>query len=175
MLNNYLIVFIPVVGLLINVLIQIGSFRAFPKLGLLTSVLLGFTVGFLGAFLLEGYLCTVQLMELKDSIAIFIINIVAYFSLAYCYFHFINLGETARRIRILRELKEAPQGLSLNEILNRYNAREIIERRISRLIQTGQIKLKNEKFYIGKPLVLVMAKFIVVSKIILLGKKSEFD
>ena len=91
------------------------------------------------------------------------------------YFHFINLGETARRIRILRELHEPPDGLTLDGLLARYNAQEIIERRISRLIETHQIVLRDGRYFIGKPFVLWMARSLVVLKFILLGKHSEFD
>lgn len=96
-------------------------------------------------------------------------------ALSYCYFVFINLGETARRIRILKEVLDAPEGLSLEEILRRYNANEIIERRLQRLLVNGQIIIRDDKYYIGKPLMLWMAKIVVAFKFILLGKKSEFD
>lgn len=95
--------------------------------------------------------------------------------MGYCYFHFINLGETARRIRILRELYDRKEGLSMEEIFKRYNAKEIFERRIARLINNGQIIYKDGKYYIGKPIMLLMAKMIVTMKLILLREKSEFD
>ena len=94
--------------------------------------------------------------------------------MGYCYFNYINLGETARRIRILREIYDSKEGLSMEEILKRYNAKEIIERRIKRLLKNRQIIYKDGKYYIGKPIMLVIAKIIVIMKVILLGKKSEF-
>ena len=96
-------------------------------------------------------------------------------SLEYCYFNFINLGETARRIRILRELYDSKKGLSMAEILERYNAKNIVEKRLSRLINHGQIIDKNDKYYIGNPIMLLIARIIVTMKLILLGKKSEFE
>jgi predicted transcriptional regulator len=104
-----------------------------------------------------------------------IINIASYSALGYCYFHFVNLGETARRIRLLSELNESKNGLSVDEILQRYNAKEIIENRLSRLLKSGQVIHKDNRYYIGKPVMLFMSKMIVLAKLFILGKSSEFD
>lgn len=164
--NGYLKALIPLVAFGFNVLSQILSFRTLRKIGLLNSVFTGFICGFLVLCMFSNFI---------EAPASFLAYAVTYASLGYCYFHFINLGETARRIRILRELYEAPDGLSLDGLLARYNAKEIIERRLSRLIQTRQIVLKGGRYYIGKPFVLWMARGLVALKSLLLGKKSEFD
>jgi hypothetical protein len=57
---------------------------------------------------------------------------------AYVGFHLDNMGETARRIRILRELLEAPAGLSRAEIVAAYPPQEAFARRIERLKLAGQ-------------------------------------
>jgi predicted transcriptional regulator len=95
--------------------------------------------------------------------------------LGFCYLNVISLGETARRIRIIRELYNSRDGLSLEEILQRYNSQEILERRINRLMDSGQITHQNGRYYIGKQFVLIVAKLLVIMKQIVLGKKSEFD
>src|SRR6185436_7042271 len=59
---------------------------------------------------------------------------------AYVMFHFDNMGETARRIRILRELCRAPGGLSRQAILAAYPPREVFERRIGRFLAAGQCR-----------------------------------
>ena len=66
-------------------------------------------------------------------------------------------------------------GLSEEEILQRYNAEEIVTKRLGRLIKNGQIICKNNRYYIGKPLMLFISKLIVSMKILVLSKKSEFD
>ena len=140
----------------------------------MNSVFLGFIFGFLNLLLFELYIYLV-LIPNRSFIVNLITEIIIYTALSYCYFVFINLGETARRIRILREVFDEPEGLSLEEILRRYNAKEIIERRLQRLLANGQIIAKEDKYYIGKPLMLWMAKIVVAFKFILLSKKSEFD
>jgi len=65
--------------------------------------------------------------------------LVVYVLLAYTYFHLFNMSETARRIRILREIYAAGR-LSAEEIAGRYSAEAIFANRIERLLATGQIK-----------------------------------
>ena len=175
MFLSYLRVIVPIIGLMINVLVQIVSFRYISSLSLLKSEFLGFAIGLSSVFMLEFYAFFTLSTSAKDFIFILITNLLTYSLLGYCYFHFINLGETARRIRILRELVDSEKGLSMNEILSRYNAKEIVERRINRLIRNGQIIYKDNRYYIAKPLVLWIARIITTLKLVILGRRSEFD
>lgn len=169
---DYLGLLSPVIGLALNALIQVSCFRLIPSLGLLRSVYLGFASGLLSVafFGLYIFLASIELSAASGSL---VTNLIIYSSLGYCYFHFINLGETARRIRILRELYDLKEGLSLEEILIRYNAKEIIERRLARLINNGQILFKEGRLYINKPTMLFIAKIMSAAKVILLGKKAN--
>ncbi len=170
MFNNYLDVFIPIIALALNVLSQVISSRCFSKMGLLNSIISGFIIGSFSLFLLELYIFLKELILIKEFIAIFIVHLLTYVLLGYCYFHFLNLGETARRIRILRELKDSPEGLSLKDILTRYNAKEIVERRLLRLARNGQVRLKSNKYYIAGPTILLAARFLAALKYILLKR-----
>jgi hypothetical protein len=95
--------------------------------------------------------------------------------LGYCYFHFINLGETARRVRIVRELLEAGGSLTRTELLARYNADEMIRVRFSRMLKNKQVIERNGRYYIGVPLLLWMAEALALMKRIFLKKRSEYD
>ena len=175
MFYSYLQVINPVFGLAVNVLVQLISFRFILKSGLLKTVFLGFFAGFLYLLLIESYIFFVMPVSFMDFLMILLANAITYASLGYCYFHFINLGETARRIRILRELHDSEDGLSLEEILQRYNAKEIVEKRISRLVNNGQVLYKNGRYYIDSPIMLMITRIIVAMKMLLLGRRSEFD
>jgi hypothetical protein len=165
----YLHILNPIIGLATNVLVQVVGFRFVPNLGLLKSVILGFVIGLLSLFFLESYIFFLK----KEFLPTTAVNLFIYLSLGYCYFHFINLGETARRIRILRELYDSKRGLSMKEILERYNAGKVIEMRLERLLKNGQVVYKNSRYYIGKPIMLLITKILVLMKLIILGK-SEF-
>lgn len=102
--------------------------------------------------------------------------LLAYLSLAYFYvFGFYNLGESARRIRLLIELDQAgPRGLRLEEILAAYNARLIVEARLQRLLAGGQIVERGGRYLIGAPVGLWAARGLALAKLVLLGARSEF-
>jgi hypothetical protein len=67
---------------------------------------------------------------------------LTYSLLAYSYFHIFNMGETARRVRILSELRERGE-LSAGELKSLYNAASILDRRMERLVALGQVRLEG--------------------------------
>ena len=167
MFNQPLDVFIPIIALLANIAGQVLLFRFFFRSKLLISIFIAFFLGFFIFFCFDFFN--------KRSFSVFLVHLLTYGSFSYCYFHFINLGETARRIRILRELRDSSNGLSLSEILKNYNANEIIDCRLSRLIKSQQVIFKNNRYYIGRPMMYLIARILVALKYLLLGKGSEFD
>ncbi len=174
MLNSYMHLLAPAGALMLNVMSQVSVFRFFPKIGLLKSILFGFVIGMMGLFF-GDIIAFEGKSDFAEIASILIVNFIIYLSFAYCYFHFINLGETARRIRILREIYDSKTGLLEQEILERYNSRHILGMRLNRLINNGQIIFKDDRYFIGKPIMLLIAKIIVAMKIALLGKRSEYD
>ncbi len=174
--GDWLRVLNPVLGLGIHVGVQILSFRWIPRLALLKSVMLGFAAGTVWVLLFEGYLFRRHLPgPLPEFFGNLATNLLIFAALGYCYFHFVNLGETARRIRIVRELEESPDGLTLPQLLERYNARMILRVRVRRLVDNGQLILREGRYFIGNPTLLLISRTIRFMKKFLLGKKSEFD
>ena len=175
MFSEFLYVVIPIIGLIINIFIQVWGIRYRSNLTLLKSVIVGFFAGFVSVIILKFSIFSSIPVSGKEFLFRTIANLIIYSALGYCYFHFINLGETARRIRILREVYEAPEGLSQEEILERYNAKHIVDMRLRRLLVNGQIVERQGRYCIGNPVMLFIAKSIIALKFIILGKKSEFD
>jgi hypothetical protein len=103
--------------------------------------------------------------------------VLTYLLLAYCYvIGFFNLGESARRIRLLIELHGAgSRGLTREEILASYNARMIVEVRLLRLVSGGQIVERLGRYVIRRGLMLRAAKLLALLKLILLGARNESD
>jgi hypothetical protein len=172
---EYLEVTAPVLCLMANVIVQVLGFRFVSSLGMLKSVFLGFGAGLLCLLLIESSVFAGTQKAAGDFAAAAAANLIIYSALGYCYFHFINLGETARRIRILRELYEAGSGLTLGDIIERYSARDIVRARLQRLLSNGQVVYNNGRYYYGKPAVLMIARSMVMLKRFILGKRSEFD
>lgn len=151
----------PLLGLAINVITQMAVFKQDKKRKLLRSVAVGFVAGAVSVAVMDGFRF------------IALVNLMIYASLGYCYFHFINLGETARRIRILRELEGADAGYLESELLERYNARAIIDNRLGRLLRTGQIVLANGRYYIASPVMLIMSRAVQAMGGVVMGKRRR--
>jgi DNA-binding transcriptional ArsR family regulator len=154
---------IPLAALFANALSAILIFRL-RLAPLLKAVYGGFAAGLAALCLMQAFFAP----GFGDLAA----NAVIYGALSYCHFHFINLGETARRIRILRELAESPDGLSREELSGRYNARQMLSVRLARLEGNGQLRLENGRYVSGAPAVLGMARALDFMKRLLLGRKA---
>lgn len=77
---------------------------------------------------------------------------VVYACIAYSYFHLFNMSETARRIRILREL-HAAGSLTAEEISRLYSGASVLEARFDRLVATRQLQMQAGRFVgAGRPL-----------------------
>jgi len=171
----YVHIFSPVFGLIINVTIQLLGCRYIERLGVLKSVFTGFLCGFGIVFITDITYCFSAKPPLMECFAQLSLSTVTYVALGYCYFHFINLGETARRVRIAIELLESEIGLSMDELIKRYSASDIINYRLQRMISNNQIVYRDDRYYIAKPIMLYLAKAIVIMKLIFLNKRSEFS
>lgn len=165
----------PIAALALNVVCQVTICHLVPRAALLRSLVLGFGLG--AAFLLLYHTAAWVLggQPLAQAVGLLLANLVIYGALGYCYFHFVNLGETARRIRLVRELHQAPAGLTYPEILRRYNAAQITDLRMQRLLKTRQVVLRQGRYFIDRPLFLVISRLMVALKVVVLGKRSEFD
>ena len=165
----------PVVGLGVNVVVQVALYRAVSRLGLLKGILIAFAVGGLGVGALTVMVC-LESTALSGALAPYLVlDLSTYAALGYGYFHFINLGVTARRIRILQEVLASDGGLPLPEILVRYDGRAMVQNRLGRLLGAGQVVLRDGRYYIGKPVMLHITRMIIFLKLVVLGKRSEFD
>jgi hypothetical protein len=154
----WLLALAPVAGLAVNTVVQVAGCRWVWPRRLLRSLVAGFAAGLAaagGLTVLAG--AGLALPELGVQL---LINLTTTAVLGYCYFHFVNLGQTARRVRILREFVEAGGTLSREEVLKRYNAREMIEQRLGRLLRTDQVVLREGRYFIGKATVLRMARAV---------------
>ena len=167
----YFHIFIPLIALSINSLSQVAFFRVFPRIGLLKSLFIGFLIGLVYLMAAEIILFKVENQYFWEKISTFLSNGTIYFLLWYCYFNFVNMGETARRIRIITELYCLPDGLTTEEILARYNAEAIIQKRLTRLIHNKQVIIAEGRYKISNLLLLSVAKLLVLMKLIVFGKK----
>ena len=172
---NWFFVFIPLLGLLINIGLQISIYRLRNSIGLLKTIFIGFFLGFcaiiIGQFVL--YYKFPMAISDNDFYALIIANFIIYSFLGYLYFSIIGLGETARRIRILTELFYESNGLTINELLSRYSAKDMIHKRLARLLRSKQIRFENNRYFTTGLDMFLLSKFAILMKIFLLGRPCE--
>ncbi len=174
---TWLGVFMPWIGLLVMILVQVMGCRWWPRPGLLSWVKDGFCTGLLAASLIGGEVVfqsstATGLASATDYFGVRLLQILTFVVLGYGYFHFVNLGETARRIRILREFVTAGGQLTAPELLARYNAAEIVEKRLGRLLRRRQLRLDHGRYLVGRPTVLRMARLLDLLKWLLGGREA---
>ena len=171
--HTWLCLISPFVGLIVNEILQVAGFMFVRSLTLLHSVFLGFACGLVVVIGVDWVWVRQEGLALMEFIPVSLANVLIYGALGYTCFHFVNMGETARRIRIILELDDSPEGLTSAEILNLYNAKSIVDVRINRLIQNKQVVVKNDRYFIGNPTMLMMAKGIGFMKWLLLGQRDH--
>lgn len=166
---------VPFAAMLACVVAHVLVSRTLPKLARRHGVILGALTGLTGLVGLALGLASLAVSP-RDLAGLGVAWVLTYLALAYWYvFGFFNLGESARRIRLLVELRAAGErGLTLAEVLAAYNARMIVDARLRRLLAGGQVVERGGRYFIGNPLMLCSAKALVLLKLVFLGGPSEF-
>lgn len=166
-------ILVPFIMFGVSMVIQVLGCRYLTQLSLIKSVFLGYGIGLI--CLLSGELLFLlkEVYELPEFLAVVATNFVIYSVFGYWYFIFITLLETAIRSRLLIELDKAKEGLSEGAILDKYNAHEVIEIRITRLIRNKQIINSGRKYYPGKSSLLLFGKFMEILHRIVPGEKRD--
>ena len=171
MATSYWDLVIPALAMVANMAGQICSYRlATGSGGLFKSQVVG---TLLGALVLA--LLSVKGSEVCHSGDVVTANVLLYATFCYVYFHWNNMGETARRIRMLRELESAPEGLTFEEMVARYSAREILERRLKRLTEGGQISETEGRLVMTSRTILLSARLVGLAKWIVFGARNRLN
>ncbi|EKE02632.1 MAG: Membrane protein [uncultured bacterium] len=89
---------------------------------------------------------------LNHSLFSLVYAFIIYNCLAYSYFHFFNMSETARRIKILLEIRHKKY-IVIEELTKHYKPDFMVKTRLKRLLDLKQIKQQDGKYFlIGKTL-----------------------
>jgi len=85
--------------------------------------------------------------------------LLTYNGLAYSFFHVYNMSETARRIKILSEIR-AMGRLGTGELRSSYGAGEMLSNRLERLLVAGQIRESGGGYVLVSPLLYYAARAV---------------
>lgn len=159
-----------IAALAINCLSQIGMIRATGgRMSIVKSLLSGYAFGLIGLALCWSSSVTADSGR-RDLWAMLVVDAMLYTVASYCWFHYVNIGDASVRIRVLRELADAERPLSRQEILDRYSAATIIDSRLQRLVASGQLVESDGRYRLGKPRMIMVARFFDFLKFVVLGK-----
>lgn len=144
---------IPAAAAAAAVACHIFAGRTWPDTGIYRALLAGALAGLAVLALFTVF----AIADGVDNGGAALANAAIYCSFCYVYFHFNNMGETARRVRLLREIGAAVPPLTYDEILKSYGAEEVLNRRLSRLLAAGQVVKSGDRLFIANRSVYFMA------------------
>ncbi len=160
-------------ALIFTAFVQLFSVRVSSgRIGVVASLFIGFAAGLAALVAGETVIAWRGPGELADNLALACANFVLFLCCWYFYFHFINIGEASLRIRVLREA-ERFSGQPVESLLEVYNVRTVVETRMNRLVEDGQLVVVSERFRAGKPRMVVVAKAFTLLRWLLLGQVSR--
>ncbi len=162
----------PLLALTANAVAQILLFRFSRGAHFMRSMIGGFFAGGVALAAIEFFL--VPRMITTDVWGGVFVHLFTYAALAYCYFHFVNLGQSSIRIRIYAEIAAAPDGLSSAELMRDYNETSLMAMRLHRLVESGDLIVKNGRYFLGRRRLVPVARIIFAAKRFLLARDSEF-
>jgi hypothetical protein len=165
---------IPVIGLASEALTHVALLRGFPRMPAFTAYCAALAAGgvcVLVADILVGVKAASWSVWLDRALP----DTVAYLAFGYSYFHFFNMSETGRRMRLMIELYLATGGLTSSELLQRYSPDDVVSLRIARLSTAGQIIERDGRIFTSSPSFGFALMIIFFLKWLVMGKLSEFD
>ena len=170
----YLWILAPVGALAVNVVAQILLFRATRGTRFMRTIVLGFLAG-LGMLavlsIARAVLDAVSFFDLANAL---LVDGPVYGALSYCYYNFVQLGQTSVRIRLYTEIAARPGGMGVGDIARLYNEEALMQLRLQRLVESGDIEQRGGRYFIGRRRLVWVADIIFAAKRFLLGRESEF-
>jgi len=148
--------------------------RLRPQAAILNMLALAGFAGF-------GVLLAVELVAIfvgqkwmNVLLAMFLVDGPIYGCLAYGYANFVNLGHASVRIRIYRELLDAPDGVEVSALRARYGEAGMLSTRLRRMLEAEDLAFDGASYRLRKSRLLAISNVIFGLKRAVLGRTSEF-
>ena len=99
--------------------------------------------------------------------------LIIFNGLLYIYFHFYNMSETARRIRLLILIHTGSEFINVDNINNNYDVTSMVKLRLQRLQAMGQISQSEGKYFVIARLLMIGALALNLWRTLLRIKHSS--
>ena len=173
-LTPYFWILVPVVALAVNVAAQILFFRATRGTHFMRSIIGGCLAGLGALAVLSVVKVSVVGLSFSELANGLLVDAPVYFALSYCYYNFVQLGQTSVRIRLYTEIAARPAGMASGDIARLYNEEALMQLRVERLVESGDIVQRGGRYFVGRRRLVWVARIIFAGKRLLLGRESEF-
>jgi len=161
----------PLLGLGANVLTQIVISRLPLSIGPVRRQFVSFGIGLATAACWLGYTLQSANLSSSDTLAHAVLHMMSYGMVGFIFFNIINLNISSLRIRMLKEyLRVHPHPLPDHVLREKYHTRGMLDARLERLLQGGQITLRNGRYYFKQSPVAFIGRFFAFLQYFLLRK-----
>jgi hypothetical protein len=171
MSSDWLVTLAPLIGLAADVVVQIAGAHATRRMG--PSIIAGVLCGLAATAICAGLYLAAP--SLADAVATWVVSVLTYLALAFGYWGFLNLNITSLRIRMLREILNAPDGISRAALDASYTNEELLERRLERLERSRQISCVDGRYRLESNTLLFLARLLMFLRILLLPERARPD
>lgn len=163
---DWLVTFAPVIGLAVNVAVQVLAVHLTGRLAV--AILGGFGSG-LAATIAATFVALAGVPAAGPAAAMWLVAVATYLALSFCFWAFLNLNITSLRIRMLREILRSSEGISRSDLTARYSADEFLRRRLDRLAQGKQLSFAGDRWRLESRTLLVLARFLAAVRFLVLS------
>jgi len=172
---SYTPVAAPIAALAVNVVAQVAQVRLARGRHFLRAVALAFFAGAAALAGIEAWLIARHTLTGETLEKALLVNAPIYAALSYCFFNFVNLGQSSIRIRLYSEIATSTDGVSVAQLSAEYNEESLMRMRLHRLTESGDIVERDGRYFVGRGRLVPIARLIFGLKKFILGKASEFD
>jgi len=174
-LGQYALLLTPLAALAVNVVTQVILVRLQRGRHFLRAQTGAILVGGIALLAFNGYSIARFDTAGETMATSLLINIPTYLALSYCFFNFVNLGQTSIRIRIYSEIAAMPDGMPAEQITREYGDEALMRVRLQRLVESGDVIEKEGRHFVGRSRLVRLGDVIFGAKRFVLRKSSEFE
>lgn len=166
----------PLAGLAGDVLLHVTISHIAPGIGFLLRAALGLGAGAVVTAALSAVALGTHPVSVLDAAMLWLVAMLTFLALGFGYFNFVNLNVTSLRVRLLRELLEHyPNGLTREEIVQRYGAGTVLRLRLQRLVGSGHAIRRGDSYYLARRHVLLIAHVFTFLRRIVIPNTVESE
>jgi hypothetical protein len=165
----------PIIAVAFNALTQILAFRMRRGDQYFRSIVEGIGAGFLVLIPFECFLFVRSISPWSVVLDALLVDVPIYLALSYCFYSFVQLGQTSIRIRMFSEIASHPDGITIAEMQRQYSDESLLRVRLRRLVEGGDLIEREGRYFVGRKRFLHVANALFAAKRILLGKASQFQ